>query len=317
MPPPLYIQTTIAFIWDFDRTLIPGYMQNPLFETYGVDASLFWKEVNGLVDHYGDQGLMVSKDTAYLGHILSYVAAGKFPDLSNERLRDFGAQIELAPGMPDFMTRTRALVARDPYAHHGIKVEHYILSTGLRQMIYGTPFADVVEGVWGSELIPDPPPPGYLTHPPSDDARTGVVSQVGYTIDNTTKTRAIFEINKGVNHDPEIDVNGVLAPEERRVPFKNMIYVADGPSDVPVFSLVGKMGGKTFGVYTLGEHSNYEGVKTLSAQGRIMGMGETNYNEGSPSDLWLMSTLKELADEIVHDRERALASVPGVPGHVT
>ena len=79
-------------------------------------------------------------------------------------------------------------------------------------------------------------------------------------IDNTSKTRAIFEINKG----PGIDVNARVAEEERRVPIRNMIYIADGPSDVPVFSVVTQLGGRTLGVYQKGAKSNFEGVKHSS-----------------------------------------------------
>ena len=197
MPPTLYLQNVIAFIWDFDRTLIPGYMQQPLFDAYDIDGSNFWAEVNGLVGHSELHGMKVSKDTAYLGHLLSYVQAGPLAGLTNERLRELGTQIELAPGMPDFMARSKKIVeACEAYRHEGITVEHYVLSTGLRQMILGTGLAPHLSGIWGSELISDPAPPGYADR--LDMEMTGVVSQVGYTIDNTTKTRAIFEINKGV-----------------------------------------------------------------------------------------------------------------------
>ncbi len=129
MPPPLNTQTVVAFVWDFDKTLAPGYMQAPLFAHFGVDGSQFWREVNGLVDFYQAQGLKVSKDTAYLGHILSYVRDGHFRGLTNGLLRQLGADIELAPGMPDFMSRTREFVAETmAFARHDIKVEHYIES---------------------------------------------------------------------------------------------------------------------------------------------------------------------------------------------
>lgn len=219
MPPPLNLQTVVAFIWDFDKTLTPGYMQAPLFDEYQVDPIEFWSEVNALVRHYKDRGLQVSKDTAYLGHILSYVQAQRFPRLTNEKLRELGGRVPLAPGMPDFMQRSRDVVAADArFSHNGVKVEHYIVSTGLRQMIEGNPIRPYVDGVWACELIADPPGPGYLTA--GTPELTGILSQVGYALDNTTKTRAIFEINKGVNVEPTIDVNARMAPDERRVPIK-------------------------------------------------------------------------------------------------
>jgi hypothetical protein len=92
MPQALNLQTVIAFVWDFDKTLSPGYMQEPLFKEYQIDGGQFWREVNGLVEHYRRRGLRVSKDTAYLGHLLSYVRDGRLPGLTNSKLRELGSQ---------------------------------------------------------------------------------------------------------------------------------------------------------------------------------------------------------------------------------
>lgn len=315
MPPPLNTQTVIAFIWDFDKTLTPGYMQDPLFAAFGVDRQQFWREVNSLVNYYQERGLQVSRDTAYLGHILSYVQDGPFAGLTNAKLRELGAQVPLAPGMPEFMARARnAVVDNERYRHHNITVEHYIVSTGLRQMVEGNPIREHVNGVWACELLADPPGAGYLDA--SDTAaEAGVLSQVGYVLDNTTKTRAIFEINKGANVEP-IDVNARMAEDDRRVPIPNMIYIADGPSDVPCFSVVGKYGGMTLGVYTQDRSdSNYDGVRQLQDDGRVNSIAEANYEEGSPADLWLMSSLRKIAKDICDRRDHAFGNIIGPAGH--
>jgi hypothetical protein len=319
MPQAFNLQTVIAFVWDFDKTLSSGYMQAPLFAEYDIDESQFWREVNGLVDYYRQRGLRVSKDTAYLGHLLSYVRAGRFPGLTNLKLRELGAKVGLAPGMPDFMAGTKEVVANDQrFAHHGVTVEHYIVSTGLRQMIEGNPIHQHVDEIWACELLADPPGPDYLnSQAASSSDDEGLLTQVGYVLDNTTKTRAIFEINKGVNRDPEIDVNARMADVDRRVPISNMIYIADGPSDVPVFSVVNQGGGKTLGVYTLGERSNYEGVRGLQDDGRVNSIAEANYTENSAAYLWLMSSLRTIATGICERRERSIRSITGPAGHVT
>jgi len=135
MPVPLFTQTVIAFLWDFDRTLIPGNQQEPLFDAYGVDGAEFWSEVDGLVDHYARRGVLVSRDGAYLLHILSYVESGVFEGLTNDRLRELGALIVPAPGIPEFLEATRARVAeKQAYAAEGITVEHYVVSTGIKPM---------------------------------------------------------------------------------------------------------------------------------------------------------------------------------------
>jgi len=316
MPGALNLQTVIAFVWDFDKTLSPGYMQGPLFEEYQIDEAQFWAEVNGLVHHYESRGLRVSRDTAYLGHLLSYVRDGRLPGLTNAKLRDLGGRIPLAPGMPDFMARTRAHVAGvTRYAHHGVKVEHYVVSTGLRQMIEGNPIREHVDEIWACELLCDPPGPDYLTADPSAVAPDGPLTQVGYVLDNTTKTRAIFEINKGSNVDT-IDVNARMAEDDRRVPISHMIYIADGPSDVPVFSVVNVSGGRTLGVYTAGNKSNFAGVKQLQDDGRVNSIAAADYTEGSAADLWLMTSLDQIATGICDRRDRSFQTISGPAGHV-
>lgn len=318
MPPAVYLQNTIALIWDFDKTLTHDYMQGPLFEEYGVDPLVFWREVNSLEAYYGGSDCpggpcKVGKDTIYLNHILTYVRAGVFKDLTNAKLREIGARIPLAPGLPEFFDRMRSVTLDNArYQKHEIRVEHYIVSTGLRPMIEGSGLAKSADGIWACDLLPEPAPPGYEEQLPSG---SDVLAQVGYTIDNTSKTRAIFEINKGVNKNPAVEVNSVVPPDGRRVPIQNMIYVADGPSDVPSFSLVNSMGGKTLGVYAPGER-NFENAASLQDQGRVNSIAEADYREGSAADRWLRRAVRLMADEIASNRERQMASYGGAPRHV-
>lgn len=316
MPPAIYTQNTIAFVWDFDKTLIHGYMQDPLFLAYGVDSTVFWNEVNALEEYYRQRDVLVGKDTAYLNHILTYVEQGRFAGLNNAKLRDLGAQIQFAPGIPDFLVRSREVAtSTERYARHELRVEHYIVSTGLRQMIEGSAVYAHVDGVWACELLPDPALPGFLEQLPAVNAQAPL-HQIGYTIDNTSKTRALFEINKGVNKQSSIDVNSVVPEDQRRVPIRNMIYIADGPSDVPCFSVVNKHGGKTLGVYAPGER-NYENAAQLEEQGRVNSIAPGDFTVGSAADMWLMRSLRKIADEICDARERVLGTYAGAPGHVT
>jgi len=315
MPVPLHTQTVIALVWDFDRTLIPGNMQDPIFDRYDVDADTFWGEVDGLVDFYARQGVRIQRDIAYLGHLLTYVRSGIFGNLTNESLEELGGMLVAAPGMPDFLEETRQHVTDIPeFAAEGITVEHYVVSTGILPMIEGSVFADHVDGIWANTLIETPASPGYLDQLPVASA-PAPVSHLGYTIDNTAKTRALFEINKGVNRNPEIDVNARIGEEERRVPLRHMIYIADGPSDVPCFSILNHNGGKTLGVYTLDPVDNHRRVKQLQAQGRIQGMAEADYRPGKAAYLWLMDSIEQIGHEIVEARRQAFAAIPKPPGH--
>jgi hypothetical protein len=315
MPVPLYTQTVIALVWDFDRTLIPGNMQDPIFSTYDVDPAVFWAEVDGLVEYYRRQGIRIQRDIAYLGHLLTYVREGIFDGLTNERLFELGSDLVPAPGMPEFLEETRQRVKDIPeFAAEGIAVEHYVVSTGILPMIEGSVFAGHIDGVWANTLIETPAPAGYLDQLPVA-AAASPVSHLGYTIDNTAKTRALFEINKGVNRNADVDVNARIAEQERRVPLRNMVYIADGPSDVPCFSILNQNGGKTLGVYTLEPINNHRRVKQLQEQGRIQGMAEADFRAGKAAYLWLMDSIEQIGYEIIESRRQAFASIPNPPGH--
>jgi hypothetical protein len=316
MTQPLFLQNIIACIWDFDKTLSPGYMQAPIFELYKVDPKKFWKEVDELPTYYKKDGLdLISTDTLYLNHLLTYTKQGKFKGLSNTRLKELGGKIELYDGLPGFFNKLKRFVTLESeYEQHDIELEHYIVSTGLRQMILGSKIAPFVDGVWGCEFVENTPPPGYLD---AGVKRTlqdpKIISQIAYALDNTTKTRAVFEINKGSNKFPDIDVNAMIPDEDRRVPFQNMIYIADGPSDIPVFSLINRFGGRTFAVYQPGSNEEFAQVNNLQKQKRVHSFGEANYNEGSQTSMWIKNAIVEISDQIVKNRERALGDKIGKP----
>ena len=316
MSVPPFTQNVIAVIWDFDKTLLPNYMQAPLFERFNVDEAVFWKEVNALADYYTRRGQgRVASDTIYLSHILTYVREAKFADLNNELLRELGSKLTFYPGIPEFFSAFRTSIERNErFAKHDIKVEHYIVSTGLREMIKGSAVEEHVDDVWACEFLERVAPPGFLEDDkPEDEAGPVVLQHVGYSIDNTTKTRAIFEINKGVNKHPEMDVNDQIAHENRRVPIENMIYIADGPSDVPVFSVLNQYQGKTFAVYNPGQEKEFRQVVRLQEQGRVKGLGPADYTPGSQTARWLTYWGEEIATRIADRRERALEESLGKP----
>lgn len=264
---------------------------------------------------YDKHNLKLADDTAYLEHTLNYVRNGRFDGLTNSLLRELGNQVELAPGMPQFMQRTTDFVNGNArYVDNRIAVEHYVVSTGFRQMIEGNPIHEFLDGVWACELLPDAPVAVDGDLDGSSFDPDGVLTQIGYTIDNTTKTRAIFEINKGINKLDGVNVNARMAADERRVPFKNMIYIADGPSDVPVFSVVGQNGGKTLAVY--GE-DNYDGVQQLQDEGRVNSTAPADYSLGSAADRWLFRWIARIADSICDDRDQRKGNFTNPAGHIT
>ena len=300
------MQNVIAIIWDFDKTLINGYMQSPIFEDYHVDEKQFWAEVNNLPKEMKEQGVRVNPDTAYLIHFTRKAKDGTFKGLSNAKLREYGAKQKFYPGIPEFLQMSKEILKDNPECkEYNIRVEHYIVSTGFAEVIKGTALKDLVEDIWGCELIEGR---GIENEP--------VISESCYTIDNTTKTKAIFEINKGVNKTEKINVNSKMNDTQRRVAFENMIYIADGPSDVPAFSLVKKYGGSTFAIYPKGDLRAFKQVEQLREDERIDMFAEADYREGSTAYMWIVNKINEYADRIIQVERNRRAVVSEGPKHL-
>lgn len=301
----LFLQNIIAVIWDFDKTLSPQYMQAPLFQAYAVDEEKFWSEVNRLPEYYRRAGITVSKDTCYLGHLLTYVREGKMPGLGNARLRELGKKITFFPGVPELFDRLGEVLQDPAFREGDLRIEHYVVSTGLAEMIRGSAIASRLAGVWACEFIEEPAVPGAdLSAVPV----AGPISQIAGFLDNTTKTRAIFEINKGVNREPQISVNDMIPEEDRRVPIKNMIYLADGPSDIPSFSVVRKHGGLSYAVYDPHDEAQFAQAAELQRSARVDDYGAADYTPGSKTDMWLRLKVRHIAERIMRDRKQALTS---------
>ena len=302
----LFPQTVIALVWDFDKTLSPTYMQEPLFDHYQIDGPTFWQTANALPEAYQKAGChKVGKDGVYLNHLLRCIRQGTLPNLSNNLLHQLGAEITFFPGLPAAFDRWRTFVTEnDAWAQAGITVEHYVVSNGLREMILGSALAESLDGVWACELAPDPT---------AVDPRNAPLEEIAYLIDNTTKTRAIFEINKGSNTDSDIDVNDAIAYENRRIPLQHMIYCADGPSDIPVFSLVKGGGGRTYAVYASGDDTAFREARALQAQDRVHHFYAADYRADSPFDMEIRTAISEMADSIVARRENKKSEAVAKP----
>ena len=298
----------IAIVWDFDKTLVNGYMQDPIFEQYGVNSSEFWQEVNSLPEKYmEEQHVLVNPDTIYLNQFIKYAKSGKFKGLTNEKLKEFGGKLKFYAGIPEIFEKTKKLIEENSiYKEYDIRVEHYIVSTGLTQIIRGSSVMPYVEHVWGCELIEG-----------RDEGGDPCISEIGYTIDNTSKTRALFEINKGVHSKDSregVKVNTKIPEEFRRVHFINMIYVADGPSDIPAFSVVNKNAGATFAIYPRGDMQAMKQVEQMRTEGRINMYAEADYTEGTTAFMWICNKITEFAERIRKDEKNKIAKFAASEG---
>ena len=222
------------------------------------------------------------------------------------------------PACPQYLTTSRESPEDSPAFRDGtIGIEHYVISTGLRQMVLGSAVAPYMRQVWGCEFLERVAPPGFL-----DGAvlatGAGTICDIGYIIDHTTKTRAIFEINKGVREKLGINVNTSIPEQQRRVPFANMIYIADGPSDIPSLSVINQFGGSTFGVYQPGSPRDFKQAKLLLEQRRVQSIGPADYREGSETSNWLLDRIAGIAERMARSPSVAVEAAPiaATPGHI-
>ncbi len=297
----------IAVIWDCDKTLVDGYMQDPLFDEYGINSGEFWREVNEKPNEFEKKGIRVNKDTYYLNHFIKCAHDGTLPGLNNQKLKEYGKKQKFYKGIPEIFEKTKNMFKDNKsYTEYGIQVEHYIVSTGFAETIRGSDLMTYVDGVWGCELLEAP-----------DEDGNPVISEILYTIDNTTKTRAIFEINKGIGKIEGISVNSQIPETNRRVHFENMIYIADGPSDIPAFSVVKKNGGGTFAIYPRGDLNAMQQVEQMREDGRVDMYAEADYSEGTTAYMWITSRIQKMADRIRDTEKRKItSSATSAPKHL-
>lgn len=228
----------IAVIFDFDDTLTDD-STSELLKKYDLDPNVFWgKKVSRLVSKKGWEPAL-----AYLHLLLKHIEQKKLPPLTNQDLQDFGTTLKPYPGLRGLLTDLRRIAMKEL-----CEIKFYIVSGGLQDIIDGFPLRGEFEAVWGSQLAPR--------------TSCGPVTYVKRAITFTEKTRYLFVINKGLSYK-DVEKNPYLVNEEvdsRPVPFGNMIYIGDGITDIPCFSLIGKWPsgerGKTFGVFKPGNEKS-------------------------------------------------------------
>lgn len=297
----------IAVIWDFDRTLVDGYMQDPIFKKFGIDSSKFWSDMEAAKEECAKRAYRVNKDTYYVNYFIRCAHDGTLQGLNNAMLKEAGSEQKFYPGVEQLLKTIKETFKDDPeYSEYGIQVENYIVSTGFAETIRGTSLMPWIDGIWGCELLDGP------------DGHGGtVINEMVYTIDNTTKTRALFEINKGIGKVPDIDVNSQIEKSMRRVQFEHMIYIADGPSDIPAFSVVKQNGGLTFAIYPKGDYRAIQQVDQMRASGRVDMYGEADYSPDTTAYMWITDKIRQIGQKILTDEKAKIrASASDVPKHL-
>jgi phosphoserine phosphatase len=271
-------QNIVAVIFDFDDTLTDD-STTKLLEAHGIDARRFWQsDMPRQVKAGWDPTL------AYLQLILANVGRSKpFGNLANSDLRAFGAGLKFYPGIPRLFSDLQKL-AKEHHASRPV-VEFYIVSGGLEEIIRGSKIASHFTGIWGCRFSEE----------------NGVITHVMNTVSFTEKTKYIYAINKGFTESKDIRdhpyaVNEHVDDSDRRVPFENMIYIGDGLTDVPCFSLLTKTHkGKAFGVFDpLKEGSPKKAWEKLVAPKRVTTMNSPRYGKTDDLGALLRIAVKEI-----------------------
>ena len=252
-------QPVRAICYDFDKTLSPDDMQaQGYIQSVGCDIGDFWKESNALADDNDmDQNL------AYMYKMMTE-ADGRIV-FNKERLRDYGSKVKLFPGVEEWFERIKAYGKE-----HGVLVEHYIISSGLKEMIEGTSVAraGAFEEIYASSFFYE-----------NDRSAKWPAQVVNYT----NKTQFLFRIEKGVPEINDQSVNDFFEPEDVRVPFRNFVYIGDSDTDIPCMKLVHSHGGHSIGVYDP-ETNDKAKVYKMMRENRISFFAAANYTENSELD---------------------------------
>lgn len=266
------LRPIIAICYDFDKTLSPTDMQaQGYIQSVNYDVKTFWQESNDLARQNDmDQNL------AYM-YKMKQEARGNFI-LNREKLEEYGSKVSLFPGVDTWFESINSY-AEDKSAI----VEHYVISSGLKEMIEGTSVAKagVFKAIYASSFYYDD---------------RGEVEWPAQVVNFTSKTQYLFRISKGVLDVNDSDVNDHYEPEDIRIPFRNIIYIGDSDTDIPCMKVVTLYGGHAIGVYDC-DNLDKSKVQKMIHDNRISYYAAADYREGSELD----TIVKAIIDRTCHN----------------
>ncbi len=271
----------IAFLYDFDKTLCTTDMQNYAFiPGLGMTPAEFWAEANGFGRRHRMDGIL-----AYM-YIMLREAERRDRPFTREDLVEKGRGIELFPGVEDWFRRINAFGETQ-----GVQVEHYVISSGLREIIEGSSISREFREIYASEFYYD---------------QAGRPVWPKLAVNFTAKTQFVYRINKGVlDVSDDKTLNDSMPDDSKRVPFTNMIYMGDGLSDVPCMKMMRAYGGQAIAVH---QAANRAGVEELLARGRVDYIFPADYREGTGLDETVKNIIRKMAitDRLWEENHRQL-----------
>ena len=211
---------TIAIISDCDNTLMPD-APSLLLKDNGFEPQDFWNEIDIQVKQKWDPPI------AWMTNLVTLIQEGKIKQNTNAKLAEFGASLDVYPGADTFLDEINA--------EFDVNVEGYVVSSGIESLMKGTSLSKSFTDIFGGSLY----------------EKDGVIAGIKSSITFTEKTKFVFAINKGITsqiREKPYDVNNFIDYSQRRVPFENMIYLGDGPSDIPCFSMIQQKGGHSIAI---------------------------------------------------------------------
>lgn len=259
-------KTVLAICYDFDKTLSPDDMQAQGFiQSLEKEVENFWNESNGLArENDMDQNL------AWM-YKMAKDSRGKHI-FNKNTLMEYGSEVKLYPGVETWFDRINNYGEKND-----VLVEHYIISSGLKEMIEGTTVAKHFKKIYASSFYYD---------------EDGVAVWPAQCVNYTNKTQYLFRIKKGALNVNDATVNDFISEDEVRVPFRNMVYIGDSDTDIPCMKLVSINGGFSIGVH--GRNSKNKVFKMMEEH-RIEYFAEADYSEGSDLEVLIKNIIKRTA----------------------
>ena len=271
----------VAIMYDFDKTLCTTDMQNYSFiPSVNMTPPEFWSATQ----EFGDKH-QVEKILAYM-YMMVKCAKDNNIKLSKQLLKKMGENIVYYPGVLEWFDRINKFGEEN-----GVKVEHYVISSGTKEIIEGSSIAKKFTQIFGCEFYFD-----------KDDDGDLVALWPKLTINYTQKTQFVFRISKGVKKISEDDkVNARMNKEQRHVQYQNMIYIGDGITDIPCMQLIKDKGGISIAVYNSKKNIN---AKQLFKDDRVNFICEADYSKGSEIDTIVSAQIQKISiNEKLIDRK--------------